>query len=128
MDCWDCSIRGVFLCHLHASLSLSHPCISVSPLNYYHLMSMTLVRCTTNITFAGRRGILARGKPRAIWCSFAAVPASSPPPTFFFQDCTSTIQPSQIFFFKCQPFLPAANQRASQRTRPVSFQLEQLNP
>lgn len=68
MDYWDCNTGGVFLCHLHASLSLcsSLYLCSLSPLICYHLMSMTLlVRCATNITLSGRKGILARGKPNA---------------------------------------------------------------
>lgn len=64
MDYWDSNIRGVFLCHLHASLSSSLHLCSHSPLICCHSVSMTLEEMCHKLTFCGQRGSLAGGKPK----------------------------------------------------------------
>lgn len=125
MDYWDSNIRGVFLYHLRASLSSSLHLCSHSPHICCHSVSVTLERCATNSSFVAKGAALQEANP--VQLDGALFPFLTPPQHLPSPFGIVPVLCNLHRVLTCQPFLPAADQKVSQRTRPMSFQLEQLN-
>lgn len=124
MDYWDSNIRGVFLCHLHASLSSSLHLCSHSPLICCHSVSMTLERNATNsLLWPGEQPCRSQTQQFSGALFQSLTPPQHLPSPFGIVPVLCNLHR----FLTCQAFLPAADQKVSQRTSPMSLQLEQLD-